>query len=62
MYCGNILISISTATLSLMTNDNGGIVDDCIITRTSPKSFYVVANAACAEKDKEYLKVSMFIF
>lgn len=41
-----------------MTNDRGGIVDDCIITRINSKCFYVVANAGCAEKDKRHLMVS----
>lgn len=33
----------------------GGIVDDTIITRLGPESFYVVTNAACREKDLRYL-------
>jgi aminomethyltransferase len=32
----------------------GGIVDDTIITRLGPQSFYVVTNAACREKDLKY--------
>ncbi|XP_064400456.1 aminomethyltransferase, mitochondrial-like [Halichondria panicea] len=41
--------------LSVFTNDKGGIIDDCIITRTGPQSFYVVANAGCADKDMQHL-------
>ena len=44
-------------TLSVITNDRGGIVDDCIISRDGPKSFYVVSNAACADKVSMALKV-----
>lgn len=32
----------------------GGIVDDTIITRLGPESFYVVTNAGCREKDLKY--------
>ncbi len=42
----------------MFTNDKGGIIDDCIITRTGPQSFYVVANAGCADKDMQHLNVS----
>jgi len=45
------------ATLSVITNVKGGIIDDCIVTRTSPESFFIVANAGCAEKDLAHLKV-----
>lgn len=34
----------------------GGIVDDTIITRLGPESFYVVTNAACREKDLKYFE------
>lgn len=35
---------------TLLTNENGGIVDDCIVSRL-PASHYIVVNAACASKD-----------
>lgn len=34
----------------------GGIVDDTIITRIGPESFYVVTNAACRDKDLTYIR------
>jgi aminomethyltransferase len=34
----------------------GGIVDDTIITRLGPETFYVVTNAGCREKDLAYFK------
>lgn len=49
------------ATLSVITNANGGIIDDCIVTRTGPNSFFIVANAGCAEKDLAHLKVLSYI-
>ena len=46
-----------SGTLSVLTTDNGGIIDDLIVTRIGEQSFYVVANAGCADKDMEHLKV-----
>jgi aminomethyltransferase len=40
---------------TVLTNDNGGIIDDIIITRTE-SGFLVVVNAACKEKDFAHLK------
>lgn len=40
----------------------GGIVDDTIITRLGPESFYVVTNAACREKDLKYLEEQLAEF
>jgi aminomethyltransferase len=34
----------------------GGIVDDTIITRLGPESFYVVTNAGCRQKDLKYFE------
>ena len=50
---------IYAGTLSVFTTDNGGIIDDLIVTRTGEQSFYVVANAGCAEKDLLHLTVSL---
>lgn len=38
-------------TLSLFTNEAGGILDDLIVTNTSEGHLYVVSNAACRDKD-----------
>jgi aminomethyltransferase len=35
-------------------NENGGIMDDCIITKVTDDHFYVVLNAACKDKDFEH--------
>ena len=48
-------------TLSLFTNSNGGIIDDCIITRTGVTSFYIVSNASRAKVDLQHLKVRLRI-
>ena len=44
-------------TLSLFTNENGGIIDDLIVTKTTNGYLYVVSNAGCAEKDFNHMKV-----
>ena len=48
---------VHAGTLSLLTTESGGILDDCIITRTGDRSFYIVANAGCADKDMAHIKV-----
>jgi aminomethyltransferase len=42
------------ATLSVFTNEKGGIIDDTIITNKGDH-FYVVVNAGCADKDIAHL-------
>ena len=44
-------------TLSLFTNEEGGIRDDLIINKL-PNELYVVSNAGCADKVKQFMKVS----
>ena len=43
----------------MLTTKSGGIIDDCIVTRTGEQSFYIVANAACADKDIAHLNVGL---
>ncbi|KAM9326615.1 aminomethyltransferase, mitochondrial [Gastrophryne carolinensis] len=43
-------------TLSLFTNDSGGIIDDLIVNKTSEGHLYVVSNAGCAEKDSIHMQ------
>ncbi|XP_007168793.1 aminomethyltransferase, mitochondrial isoform X3 [Balaenoptera acutorostrata] len=45
-------------TLSLFTNEAGGILDDLIVTNTSEGHLYVVSNAGCWEKDLTLMQVS----
>lgn len=40
---------------SVILNDEGGVVDDLILTRMSDSKFFAVINAACKESDIEYL-------
>ncbi|XP_072136774.1 aminomethyltransferase, mitochondrial [Mobula birostris] len=49
-------------TLSLFTNDKGGIMDDVIVTRTSGGYLYIVSNAGCADKDSAHMKEQLAQF
>lgn len=46
-------------TLTLLTNESGGIIDDLIVTNTDRDYLYVVCNAGCTEKDLAHLKMCM---
>ncbi|XP_061745354.1 aminomethyltransferase, mitochondrial [Nerophis ophidion] len=46
-------------TLSLFTNDKGGIIDDLIVTKTDQDYLYVVSNAGCADKDSAHMKARL---
>jgi len=35
----------------VILDENGGIIDDAVITKHAPDAFYVVANAGCRERD-----------
>jgi aminomethyltransferase len=41
---------------ALLTNDQGGVRDDLIITRWGPDRFFLVINAACKAQDIAYLR------
>lgn len=45
-----------TSSLSVLLNENGGIIDDTIITKHNDEKFYVVTNAGCRDKDIAFIK------
>lgn len=49
-------LKANTGTLTVFTNDNGGIIDDLIVSNTDAGYLYVVSNAGCADKDFAHLK------
>lgn len=54
------ILDVHRSTLScLLHPGTGGIVDDTVITRLGPQSFYVVTNAACRDKDTAYLRSNL---
>lgn len=48
---------VPQGTLTLLTNERGGIVDDLIVTNALEDHLYVVSNAGCADKDLAILRV-----
>lgn len=47
------------AKYTVLTNENGGIIDDLIITKITPTKFFVVINAGCKEKDIAWMKKNL---
>ncbi|GFO43960.1 aminomethyltransferase [Plakobranchus ocellatus] len=45
-------------TLTVFTNDQGGILDDLIINNTDKDFLYVVSNAGCADTDLAHMKAN----
>ncbi|KAJ1363213.1 hypothetical protein KIN20_023029 [Parelaphostrongylus tenuis] len=46
----------NSGTLSVFTNEKGGIKDDLIVTKTELNYIYMVTNAGCIDKDLPYLQ------
>ena len=46
-------------TLSLLTTEQGGIIDDLIVSKTKEDYLYIVSNAGCAHKVKPLLQVRL---
>lgn len=44
------------AQYTVLTNEDGGIIDDLIVTRFGEKEFYAVVNGACKENDIVWMK------
>lgn len=55
-------LSLGQSTLSLITNEKGGIIDDCIVNKTKEGYIYVVSNAGNAEKDSKHLMEQLELF
>ncbi|MBL0319050.1 MAG: glycine cleavage system aminomethyltransferase GcvT [Alphaproteobacteria bacterium] len=47
------------AKYTVLTNDQGGIIDDLIITRVDTENFYIVINAGCKHKDLAWLQQNL---
>lgn len=41
---------------TLLLNDNGGIIDDLMVTRWDDRTLFLVVNAGCKEKDYAYIQ------
>lgn len=44
-----------TGKLSVITNENGGIIDDTVVTKVADDDLYVVVNAGCRDKDLAHI-------
>jgi aminomethyltransferase len=55
-------LPIGNSTLSLFTNEKGGIIDDTVINKQSERNFYVVSNAGCADKDLAHIRSQLQSF
>lgn len=51
-----------TGTLSVFTNENGGIIDDSVITKVNDDHIYLVVNAGCREKDLAHIEKHLKAF
>jgi len=47
------------AKYTVLTNENGGIIDDLIITKINDYEFFIVLNAGCKEKDHQWILKNM---
>jgi len=52
-------LGINRQTYALFTNDQGGVLDDLIITRWAEDKFFLVVNAACKEQDIAHLEAHL---
>ncbi|KAF9430046.1 hypothetical protein BGZ76_000987 [Entomortierella beljakovae] len=51
-------LPVGSSTLSVFTNESGGIIDDTIICKHQD-SLYVVSNAGCADKDLAHIRAQL---
>lgn len=49
-------------TLSVLLNEDGGIIDDTIICKHSSEKYYVVTNAGCRERDLDWIRSRISIW
>lgn len=49
-------LDIDHTKYTVLTNENGGIIDDLMVTRTAVNAFHCVINAGCKEKDIAWIK------
>ena len=55
-------IPVGSGSLSVFTNEKGGIIDDTVVTRSGENSIYLVVNAGCREKDLKHLNKHLTVF
>jgi len=68
--CDYTALLNNTGKLTCLTNDSGGMIDDCIVTKTTAtdetaegaEHAYVVLNAGCADKDLAHIETHLASF
>lgn len=51
-----------TSTLTVLTNERGGIIDDSVVTKYTEDELYVVLNAGCRDKDLPHIEKHLSAF
>lgn len=49
----------NAAKYSVLMNEDGGMIDDLIITRLGDEKFFLVVNGACKDKDMEWMRARL---
>ncbi len=52
-------LGINRTKYTVLTNEQGGIIDDLMVTKTGDNEFHCVINAGCKEKDIEWIKSNL---
>lgn len=52
----------NSSSLSVLLNEQGGIIDDCIIAKVAEDEYYMVTNAGCREKDVKFIELNVAQF
>ncbi len=52
-------LAVGQQSYALFTNDQGGIIDDLMLTRLASDEIFMVVNAACKEKDLQHLRKTL---
>ncbi len=53
------LSTVNLAKYTVLTNPEGGIIDDLIITKLTDTKFFIVLNAGCKEKDSAWIRKNL---
>lgn len=52
-------LGVNRTKYTVLTNENGGIIDDLMVTKTGEDEFHLVINAGCKDKDIAWIKSNM---
>lgn len=52
-------LGIDRTKYTVLLNENGGIIDDLMVTRTGENDFHLVINAGCKDKDLAHIKENL---